>query len=154
MASRRINDFLFTGGLDTAKDGSLRTICPHAVILLQAYLPTFFPTMKLKTCLIDHNTSPVKQDIQSWIDFGVPVIRNYERLLVMCNDGSHRSCTVAAVIIAASENRPFTRVVAELSTYFRSPTQGAHTWWPYSHWYDNIAKNWGQLIIPKQEAKP
>lgn len=154
MASRRLTQLLFTGGMDTLEDNSLNIIRPDLILSVHPYPGGKYGRHKVVESFIGHKDVPTKQQLQAWIDIGSTALLQLNRVLVMCNDGSQRSCTVAAVLLAAAQHQPITRVVSQLSALFQTYEQGQHVWSPYAHWYSAIVKQWGFLTMPAWVKPP
>ena len=106
---------------------------------------------------VQHENVPTEEDITTWVDCGVGVLSQGKRLLVVCDDGDHRSATVSALIQAIHENRPFLNVVDQYHNEFLLENP-PHNWWPYTKWRDAIvqylSQHYPHLAEQTTEEKP
>src|SRR3990167_7976122 len=92
MASRKITDYLFTGGVDTLEDGSLEKIDPAFVVIVHKYSCPKLKKYSSFTMIVEHRETPTQLQLREIIAAASPVLSKGKKVLVLCNDGSQRSC--------------------------------------------------------------
>jgi len=150
VPTRRITDCLYTGGPDTFEGGGNDVVGPDIILRLDTSVEV---PKKYTRLVVDapcgHLVTPNVKILNQWVTVGLPVLKAKKLLLILCNEGNNRSCTVASVLLAMHTKRPWYKVLDELHTMFL--TQGHHNWWPYWHWKQGISKSWTAVSLGHQK---
>jgi hypothetical protein len=141
---------LYTGGPDTFEEGVIDVVNPAVILRLDTSVEVPKKYLKL---VVDapcgHLVTPNAEVLDRWVSIGLPILKAKKLLLILCNEGNNRSCTVASVLLALHTKRPWHKVLDELHEMFL--TQGHHNWWPYWHWKQGLSKNWAAVMLKHQK---
>ena len=118
----------------------------HVLAIDPKYVPDHPKHVPITILACGQGASPDENTIRAWATLGKDVCTHGGKLLIVCNDGDQRSCTVASIIMSVVTQRSWSKVLEELHAKFL--TQGGHNWWPYAHWNMAITRHWIAAVSP------